>query len=244
MDSSQSEIDEQITRQKLSEQVYDRLWHMIVSGELSPGDSIPSERKLMDRFGVGRPAVREAMQALANKGLITISQGERSRVIQPNASTALGQVDEIAKLLLSSDASNLDQLKQVRKILEVGCVSLVASHCNDKNIAQLTELIEKQRDEIGSPEKFIQADIEFHVAIAGMSGNPLLQAVVRAMLTWLREYYAPMLIWAGREETTLDEHAKLVEYLGAGDALGATLIMREHLDRSDPLYVNSKNSGA
>ena len=67
-----------ITRQKLSDQVYERLWSMIVLGELAPGDPLPSERFLMDKFGVGRPAVREAMQTLSNKGVITISQGERS----------------------------------------------------------------------------------------------------------------------------------------------------------------------
>ena len=78
--SQQTEFDvEPITRQKLSDQVFDRLWEMIVSGELKPGDTIPSERKLMERFAVGRPAVREALQALANKGVITISHGERSR---------------------------------------------------------------------------------------------------------------------------------------------------------------------
>ena len=105
-----------ITRQKLSDQVYERLWSMIVSGELAPGDPFPSERFLMNKFEVGRPAVREAMQSLSNKGVITISQGERSRVNELNATIAVAQVDEIAKLLLSSKPSNLAHLKQVRKI--------------------------------------------------------------------------------------------------------------------------------
>ncbi|MEN8831387.1 GntR family transcriptional regulator, partial [Pacificibacter sp.] len=69
-----------IVRQKLSDQVFDRLWDMIQTGELSAGDFMPSERVLMEKFGVGRPAVREALQMMANKGLISISHGERSKV--------------------------------------------------------------------------------------------------------------------------------------------------------------------
>src|SRR5687767_14417961 len=61
---------EQIVRRKLSDEVFDRLERMITSGELQPGDEMPSERVLMERFGVGRPAIREAMQSLANKGLV------------------------------------------------------------------------------------------------------------------------------------------------------------------------------
>ncbi len=57
---------EPIPRRKLSDEVFDRLKRMIMSGEARPGQTLPSERELMDRFGVGRPAIREAMQALAS----------------------------------------------------------------------------------------------------------------------------------------------------------------------------------
>ena len=63
---------EPIVRRKLSDEVFARLKRMIESGELQPGDEMPSERTLMERFQVGRPAIREAMQALANMGLVEI----------------------------------------------------------------------------------------------------------------------------------------------------------------------------
>lgn len=226
-----------IVRQKLSDQVFDRLWQMISSGELAPGDTIPSERVLMERFRVGRPAVREAMQSLANKGVITISQGERSRVNALSAGIAVGQIDEIAKLLLSTEPSNLAHLKQVRKILEAGTVELAAHRCSATDARRLRDLIEAQRQKQGNAPAFIAADITFHVAIAELTGNPLLQVVMRAMLTWLQEYYTPMLHWSGQEGTTLLEHARLVDHLEAGDAPSAIALIQQHLDRSDPLYA-------
>ncbi len=230
---------EPITRQKLSDQVYERLWEMIVSGELKPGDTIPSERRLMESFAVGRPAVREALQALASKGVITISHGERSRVNELSADIAFDQIDDVAKLLLSSEPSNLEHLKQVRKILEAGTVRMAADCRSASDIRGLRDLVAKQRAQLKSAKGFIEADIEFHTAIANISRNPLLQAVTQAMLTWLFEYYKPLLHWSGRENTTLLEHDKIVDHIEAGDADKAAGLMREHLDRSDPLYTNS-----
>ena len=228
--------DAPIVRQKLSDQVFDRLWTMIQSGELAPGDTMPSERALMERFNVGRPAVREALQSMANKGLISISHGERSKVNKLTAGIAFDQVDDIAKLLLSSEPSNLENLKQVRKILEAGSIRIAAECCTPADIAELRALVEDQRGKLGQDKAFISADIAFHVAIAKVTRNPLLQAVTQAMLSWLFEYYKPLLLWSGREETTLLEHQRMVDFLEANDATGAAKMMGDHLSRSDPLY--------
>ena len=84
---------EPIVRRKLSDEVFVRLKRMITSGELQPGDEMPSERELMERFGVGRPAIREAMQALSSMGLVAISHGERAKVLQLTAQSIFRQVD-------------------------------------------------------------------------------------------------------------------------------------------------------
>lgn len=230
------DIDAPIVRQKLSDQVFDRLWAMIQSGELSPGDTMPSERALMERFNVGRPAVREALQTMANKGLITIAHGERSRVNKLTVGIAFDQVDDIAKLLLSTEPSNLENLKQFRKILEAGSVKIAARNCTVDAIAELRALVEDQRSKLGQEKAFIEADIAFHVAIAKLTDNPLIQAVTQAMLSWLSAYYKPVLHWQGREDTTLLEHARIVDLLEADDVSGAVKMLGDHLNRSDPLY--------
>lgn len=116
--------DDKIVRRKLSDQVFERLREMIVRSELAPGDPMPSERELMQRFGVGRPAVREAMQSMHKQGLITISQGERSRVSELSADLAFRQMDVVARMLLSASSDNLEHLKEARRLFEVGMVTI------------------------------------------------------------------------------------------------------------------------
>src|SRR5258705_1876281 len=103
-----------IVRRKLSHEVFDRLVQTIQSGELAPDDQLPSERALMLRYGVGRPAIREAMQSLQRMGLIRIAHGERARVMLPTADTIVDQVSGAMVQLLSCLPGGLDELKDGR----------------------------------------------------------------------------------------------------------------------------------
>jgi DNA-binding FadR family transcriptional regulator len=232
-----------VVRQKHSDKVFDRLWKMIETRELAPGDALPSERALMDRFSVGRPAVREALQSIAHKGLISISHGERSRVNQLTAGTAISQIDNIAKLLLLHDPSALDHLEQVRKLLEAGSIRLATKLCTAQDAEDLRVIAANQRSKLGQGRAFIEADIAFHMRIAAISGNTLIETLTQAMLTWLFDHYQPMLRWSGREETTLREHDRIVELLEARDSDGAEAMMLAHLNRSDPLYDATQQRG-
>jgi DNA-binding FadR family transcriptional regulator len=93
---------------------------MITSGELQPGDEMPSERELMERFGVGRPAIREAMQALAGMGLVVISHGERAKVLELTAQSIIRQMDMTAKIMLAKSSDTLEHLKSARIFFERG----------------------------------------------------------------------------------------------------------------------------
>lgn len=238
VDGSESKI----VRLKLSDQVFERLREMLASGELAAGDLVPSERALMEHFGVGRPAVREALQSMQSKGLITITHGGRSRVNALTAGVAFNQLDDIAKLLLSSEPSNIDHLKQVRHILELGTVRIAAQKCTSKDAADLAELIEVQRSHLGNAEAFMKADIAFHTRLASMTENPLIHSITEMMLTWLFEYHSSLLLWSGREETTLKEHGVLLEFLKANDVNGAARALEDHLNRSDSNFSSTQKS--
>ncbi len=201
---------------------------------------MPSERTLMERFGVGRPAVRESLQSLHTMGLITISHGERSRVNELSAGTAFKQVDAIAQLLLTSEPANIEHLKEARRLLEAGIVKSAAERSTKKDIRDLRDLIAKQRDKLGDSEAFMQADIAFHKRIAETGRNPLLTAVSEAMLKWLFQYHTVLLHWSGREETTLAEHSEIVDLIEKRDVEGAVKAMEIHLNRSEERYKQQR----
>jgi len=230
-------MNEPIVRRKLSDEVFDRLKFMITSGTLQPGDAMPSERDLMERFGVGRPAIREAMQALSNMGLLSISHGERARVRQLTARSIFEQVDTVAHIMLATSPRSLDHLKQARCFFERGMVREAAQHASADDVGELNAILERQRRSLGSAEAFIAADMALHTRIAAISGNPIFEAVSEAMLGWLKQYHTEMLIWTGKEKFTLVEHEEIIARIAAHDAEGAEDALVRHLDRSAALYV-------
>jgi len=229
-------LTDRIVRRKLSDLVLDRLREMISTGELNPGDTLPSERDLMERFGVGRPAVREALQSLHTKGLITIAHGERTRVNVPSTDLAVEQMNEVAQLLLTTEPDSLDHLKEARRLFETGIVRIAAEKATAADVADLRALAEAQRSRLGNAVEFITADTRFHARIAAIVGNPIIETISQAMLRWLIQYHTAILHWSGNENITLREHAAIVDLIEVHDGPGAAQAKRAHLDRTAVLY--------
>ena len=212
---------------------------LITGGELRPGDEMPSERELMARFQVGRPAIREAMQSLSNMGLVAISHGERARVLQLSARSIINQVDVTAKMMLAASKDSLEDLKNARVFFERGMVREAAHKASDEDVEHLRAALALQRTALSDSKAFINADMRLHTQIARISGNPIYVAVSEAMLSWLEEYHTEMLIWTGKENITLTEHEEIIECIARHDADAAEKAMIKHLERSRTLYVQN-----
>jgi DNA-binding FadR family transcriptional regulator len=228
--------EDRIVRRKLSDQVLERLRDMIARGDLASGALMPSERDLMKRFGVGRPAVREAMQQLHTMGLISISHGERARVSELSAEIVFRQIDLMARMILSASPDNLEHLKKARRFFELGMVAEAAKKAAEADVDALRQLVAAQKDKLGDAGAFIRADIAFHRHIASISKNPIFAAVSDAMLSWLFNYHTDLLIWSGQEDVTLSEHEEIIGFIAVRDVPGAEEAMAKHLDRSAMLY--------
>jgi DNA-binding FadR family transcriptional regulator len=227
---------EPIQRRKLSQQVQDRLIELIDSGRIAPGEQLPSERDLMERYGVGRPAVREALQALERAGLITISHGERARIAVPTVDSLVAQIASGAQHLLRTQPGSLDHLKEARLFLETGLARLAALRADALGLRELKARLDDQRRAKARPAEFVGRDIAFHRQIAVLAGNPIFIATLEAMLGWLSAYYRTLVRAPGAERLTLAEHQRIYDAIAARDPDAAEAAMRDHLTRANTLY--------
>jgi DNA-binding FadR family transcriptional regulator len=180
--------------------------------------------------------VREALQALEKSGLIEIHHGERARVAQPNTNGILDQIGETVLHMLQTAPEMVGHLKQARLMFEVAMVRLAADQPNPEAIGKLEESVRKLEASIGDPLAVIEADMEFHVTIASMSGNPIFEAVTRSMLEWLFVNRRDMLRVPGAEQLTLEEHRRILGAIRSKNGAGANQAMWDHLSRSDKRY--------
>ena len=230
-----------IVRRKLSDEVFDRLLREIETGGYAPDAHIPSERELMAAYGVGRPAIREAMQRLEKLGLIVITHGERARVSQPTVAEVIGQIEHAARHILATQPQSLTQLQDARIFFEIGMVREAARVAQAADIERLEAALARQADYLTKdPGRFVAADMEFHTTIASITRNAVLEAVSRAMLHWLSMFHASLLLWKGHETVTLEEHRMILDAIISRNEDRAAEAMRMHLQRSRGLFSSSK----
>ncbi len=225
-----------IARRKLSHEVLDRLLPRIRSGEFPVGSLLPSERDLMSSLGVGRPAVREALQTLERMGLVAIVHGEGARVVPLSANQVIGQISDAAMHLLSGSNDLLEHLKEARLQFEVAMIRTAAQRATPEQIEHLRVLLEDHKASLDDTPRFLATDMAFHRAIAEISGNAIYKAVSQAMLEWLEQFHHEAIRAPGAEKTTLNEHVKMFKCIAAHDPDGAAAAMVAHLRRANKHY--------
>jgi DNA-binding FadR family transcriptional regulator len=137
-------LPEPIPRRKLYREVLARVTERIRSGEIPSGAQLPSERELMTFYGVGRPAVREALQSLARSGIVEITHGVRARVVIPTAGRLIEQTAGGARHLLPSQPDTLEHMKDARVFMEVGIARLAAERAIPADVPRPRERLVEQ----------------------------------------------------------------------------------------------------
>jgi DNA-binding FadR family transcriptional regulator len=226
-------------RQKLSDKIRHELLEVIDNGSLGPGELLPSERELMERFGVGRPAIREAMQSLETIGLIEIRHGGRARVAEPSIGRMVDQVSATMKHLLANSPASLENLKEARAALEREMARIAARKHSSADLARLRDLLDDQADAVAEPARFRSLDGRFHREIASVAGNPIFTALIDALFLWLADFHVDLVSVPGLEALTLAEHHQILDAIASRDAEAAATAMADHLLRANDLYRQS-----
>jgi DNA-binding FadR family transcriptional regulator len=231
-----------IRRRKLYEEVAERLEALIRAGEFAPGDRLPSERELMERFGVGRSAVREAMLALQRMGIVAVSSGERSRVATPSPRALVAELSGAARLLLAQEGG-MAQFQQARALFEVGLARLAAQIASEEDISGLRAALEANRQSIGDHVRFTRTDVALHLAIAQIPRNPIFTSLHEAVASWLIEQRTISGRMPGAGEAAYAAHDRIVSAIAANTPEAAAQAMQDHLDAVAASYWRAQAEG-
>jgi DNA-binding FadR family transcriptional regulator len=232
-----------IRRRRLFEDVAERVEQRIRDAEITPGSCLPSERELMREFGVGRPAVREALFHLNRMGLVELRAGERARVAEPTPQAVVDALAGAARYFLSAPGG-IEHFQKARAFFEIGLARYAAQNATQDDFAQLAAALEANRRSIGDMRKFGETDIAFHYRLAVIPNNPIFPALHAAIIGWLREQRQVTLSIPGQNRTAYEAHAAICEAIARRDPDAAEERMREHLDQVARTYMQIKAEGS
>lgn len=170
-------------RSKLSEQIAQRLTDQILDGSLPPSRALPSERELARQCGVSVGVIREALRSLAATGLLDIRHGVGS-FVNPrdrwNTSTPI-------LLLLMSEPSSVLSVHEVRTVLEVMSAERAAEMAGPEDLRALNDALTLMAEHLDHPEENVAADLDFHLALARATHNPILLSVLQPLIEPMHE---------------------------------------------------------
>jgi GntR family transcriptional repressor for pyruvate dehydrogenase complex len=169
---------------RLYEQIVQQLEDSIAEGTLKAGDQLPAERELAKQFGVSRTAVREAMKALGEKGLVEAYPG-RGTFITIGRSHAIWQ--SLDRMIRIGGPEGSAFLVEVREILEPEIAALAANRAKEEDLASMREQVAVMDQAGNDPDAYIEADLDFHLALAEAAGNPLILSLIDSIVALLRE---------------------------------------------------------
>jgi GntR family transcriptional regulator, transcriptional repressor for pyruvate dehydrogenase complex len=233
---SDKALFEPIARQKTYEIVAERLLGLISSRQLGPGDSIPSERELVELYRVGRSSIREALRMLESKGVIR-SGGNGSFAVAEFGNTLNHSLD----FLLTVEEADYGELFEVRRILEGEAAALAASRRDDQDVARMEAEIESMEEGLGSEEGFITADLGFHLNVAQASGNRLIAHLMDAIRTLLQRSLSSAYHIPGSPEGAVIMHRLILEAIAGGRPEEARQRMQEHVSRVERDITRSED---
>lgn len=211
---------------RLYEQIVKQIEDSVLKGTLKAGDQLPAERELAEQFGVSRTAVREAIKALGEKGLVESYSG-RGTFITNGTSQAIRQSLDL--MMRMGQVEGSAHLAEVRSILEPEIAALAAERAEQQHLETLREAVSVMDSAMKNAEAFIEADLDFHLALAEAAANPLILSLIDSIVGLLREQRMRIFQSEGGPERGQYHHKRILKAVEGRDAERARQAMRAHL---------------
>ena len=211
---------------RLYEQIVEQIEQSVQKGDLKPGDQLPAERELAEQFGVSRTAVREAVKALREKGLVEAYPGKGTFITSGSSNPMRQSLD---RMMRSAQVDATSSLVEVREILEPEIAALAAVRATEENLNSLREAVAVMDAAKRDPDAYIEADLDFHLELAEAAANPLILSLIDSIIGVLREQRMRIFEVDGGPDRGQYHHKKILEAVEHQDAPGAREAMRAHL---------------
>jgi GntR family transcriptional repressor for pyruvate dehydrogenase complex len=218
---------QRVRRTPLVETVMERLRSVITDGQLQAGDRLPGELELVERLGVSRPALREAISRLEALGVIDVVRG---RGMYVGSQSGLKSCARLVTTSLQISTYEKQQFAEFRAALEIHAARLAAENATDAQMEELRAACAAMDEPGLTYEQEVRADFEFHRKIAEIGGNP----VILSSLEVVQEF-----ILTGMVATTPNPrnynnsrilHGSIVDAIAARDPIAASAAMKVHMD--------------
>ncbi len=217
-----------IQPERLYERIVSQIEERIVTGELKTGDQLPPEPELARQFGVSRTAVREAIKALREKQLVEVRAGRGTFITN---STPGAMRHSLGLLMKFGGPDGSANLVEVREILEPEIAALAATRITDDYIAAMQEAINTMDTALEDADRFVEADLDFHLALAEATQNPLIPLLMDSIIDLLREERKRTGLVEGGLERGQLHHKKILKAVMRRDPKAARQSMQEHLEQ-------------
>lgn len=219
-----------IGSRKIYIEVIDQIKNLLDSGEIKPGDQLPSERDLAECMGISRVSVRQALAVLEALGIVEIRHGEGTFI-----SLNKGNANNLDLYLsnLTKESDPLDII-DARKIIEVEIAGVAAIQRTEEDLISMKNLLSRMEEKIKQGEETSTVDLSFHLAITNSAHNPVLSFIMNQIASLMRQSLWSVakgisLMTPGRADKYLRQHRVIYYCIERQDSLSAKEAMREHL---------------
>jgi GntR family transcriptional repressor for pyruvate dehydrogenase complex len=211
---------------RLYEQIVKQVEASILKGQLKPGDQLPAERDLAQKFGVSRTAVREAVKTLREKGLVEAYSGRGTFVTNGTSQAVRQSLDLMIRVNPQEGQANLAEL---RFVLEPEIAGLAATRIEEQLLATMREAVAIMDRNLHDPDAYVEADLDFHLALAEAVGNPLILSLLDSIVGLLREQRSRIFQCDGGPERGQFHHKRILAAIERRNSDAAREAMRAHL---------------
>ena len=215
-----------IKKKRVSDIAIEQINQLLSSGRLKPGDTLPSERKLMEQFKISRVPVREALRVLEMMGVVEVKPGKGIYVTDPEKS-----LFRPLRQWLSVQKETLVDHFEVRLLIEPRAAAFCAQRASKEQVQAMKKCLDKFYEAQTSSNlvDMIRADTQLHQLIAVATGNRTLATLMSTFTNSLLEGWKASLRAEGRGAKTVAEHASIVDAIEKRDEAQAEKRMKRHL---------------